>query len=151
MPIFEELGDHYGIALIHLGLGVIAMSKGKIAISFDYLFESLLTLQEIGDLAAATECLERLAQLTHLVGHLHESAVLFEVVEQLRNRAGVQIQPAYLDDHVRHVSELRSQMGEIEFSAAFARGAATSVANAIDIARAIQVSHAEEIKSNENG
>jgi DNA-binding CsgD family transcriptional regulator len=146
LDLFRELGSEWGQAnALHL-LATFASDRGELAHAASLLGESLALREASGERFGAIDSLLAAADLAARQGHLATAARLLGVTEAWANelRARRSGRDNRLDEVIASV---RARLGDAEFAALHAEGAAMPRAAALDKARALLA----EIAATERG
>jgi tetratricopeptide (TPR) repeat protein len=120
-----------GIAMTLGHLGEVALKQGRYDEAATHLRDSLALRRERGDRYGMAEQLNDLARVVAAQGDPDRSARLFAAAQAARGEFGTGVPGAYRADHDRFVDGLRAALGEAGFAAAWARGQATSLDDAV--------------------
>jgi predicted ATPase/DNA-binding SARP family transcriptional activator len=129
--LYTEGGDRYGVSLTLYNLGDLALRIGDDERARACLAEGLALSHLLGDNARCAEYLERLAWLATTQHQPARAGLLWGAAAMQREALGAAHSPHELIDHEREVSDARSQLGETAFAAAWARGRAMTLQQAI--------------------
>ena len=119
-------------------LAVAAFRQGDYDRAAALLEESLIVLRELGEKQFITRSLEYLAAVASMQGDLERAARLFGAGEALREAAGASVLPFYHADYERGVAAARAGLDERSFAAAWERGRAMTLEEAIEYALGAQ-------------
>ena len=129
---FRELGDNWGIAFAEASLGIVAWYRRDYERAAALYKESLTLRSELGDKRGTATCLVGLAGVAGALGQAERAAVLFGAAEALREAIGLPLPPFIRDDYERYVAAARGMLDGAAFAAAWARGRAMTLEQAID-------------------
>jgi tetratricopeptide (TPR) repeat protein len=122
LTIAREMGDQEAISYFHYLIGDIARSQGNARQATEHFRESLSLAQK---LARAKEtvgkCLLGLARIARTEERFQEGARLFAAAEQRLN-LNVDMHPLERTEYERDLADIRAQLGEKAFAAAWAEG-----------------------------
>jgi predicted ATPase/DNA-binding CsgD family transcriptional regulator len=132
--ICRDIGDDWvlAIALRHRGIG--ALRAGDVARASAALREQLELLRNRGDRLLTTQGLETLATVLACSGDHGRAAQLFGTLEVQRERLGLSV--IYREDYDRGVAAARAGLGDRLFATMRARGRASSLEDAVELALA---------------
>ena len=118
---------------MHIVLGRVAILRGAHDAARALFTESLGLLAELGNTRRLAEPLEGVARVFALQGQPARSAWLLGVAAAVRERTGRELQPtsAFAAAHQHTTATVRGALGEVEFTAAFAAGRASSLEAAV--------------------
>jgi len=131
LPLFRELGVQLGVTWAHQSLGETALAQGDMAVATTHFVEALILFRDLGDRMGMAWCLAGLAGVAALHEEPERAAWLWGAAEALRQSIGAREAPAACTTHERLMSEVRKQLGEVEFNAKWAEGQAASMEQAI--------------------
>jgi tetratricopeptide (TPR) repeat protein len=137
LVVFREIGDRLGIAGSLINLGSVAYILGDYASMHSFSAEGLVIFQELGAHSHIAACLDAFANLAARTHRLEQATVLRGAAEALREQIGVPLQPNEREPYDRAVAELSGSLAEATFTAAWARGRAMAMEQAIDYALAL--------------
>ncbi len=110
LELYEELGDHWGIAASLNGLGLSARDRGDYSSAHSYFERSLACWRMLPDRQALARCLHNLAYVVNAMGDyrrakwaLHEATQIFE---QVGDRSGAAWSISQQGDLAREHGEL---------------------------------------------
>src|SRR5579871_1919807 len=126
----------------------MAANRGDYASAWTYNEESLTIYGETGDRRGLAFSLETFAGLAFKEERLEQAAALWGAAEALREELGSPLSPNATEEYGRDVAEVRQALGEEAFLAAWAKGCAMSLEQAIAYARE---AHASGGASSEEG
>ena len=131
LAIYRELGGKYGMALSLHGLGNVAHAQGD-DVSAHALFEESLTIRrELGEKYGIALSLEAFAEVASNQARPARAAHLMGAAETLREAIHAPISPSERDKYEHSVSEVRTALGEEAFAAAWSKGGAMTMEQAI--------------------
>ena len=145
LALFRELGDRWGIAFSLANLGIVSWNRaehGRAAALFN---ESLSLRTVLGDRRGISTSLTGLGTVAAAQGRPEAAAVLLGAAEALREALGIPPPPFIRDDYDRQVAGVREQLGEPLFAAAWQRGRAMTMDQAIEYARTIEYAPAQAV------
>jgi predicted ATPase/class 3 adenylate cyclase len=134
LAIRKEIGYKWGIGVSYGTWAWIAMRQRNWQAASDRLLESISIRKEIGDKGGMAWCLERLAEIA-LENHADERSVkIFSAASALRASIGSVIDPADQPVYEQNIANLRSHLGEKNFSDAWEDGFGMTLEDAISYA-----------------
>jgi len=122
---------------IDMLLGLVALSRGDLIAAHDHLVVSLRSRMTHGYHWAACEALTAMAVRCALGGEMTQAATIFGAAQAARERLRYH-QGAVGPMGRRHESAVRHTMGDAAFDAAYAEGAAMTLAEATTYALAVE-------------
>ena len=122
LSVRTSLGDRWGMGATLGSLGWAAMHQEDWTNARDRLKESLSIRKELGDKGGMAWCLEKLAEINLTTGQGTRAAKLYGAAHSIRESIGSSIDPADQAEYQDNLEELRKQLGEHEFEAAWSRG-----------------------------
>ena len=124
-------GNDWGAGFALRALGDVELAAGAWAGASAYFRESAALWRKSGYLEGIAAALAGLAVVAGETGQAARAARLFGAVEALRERFGSAMWPSERGTRERAVDRVRAELGDGEFSAAWATGRTLSVAEAI--------------------
>ncbi|HLO30985.1 MAG TPA: tetratricopeptide repeat protein [Anaerolineales bacterium] len=124
-------GDKWGTGTLLGSLGWVALRQRNFKRMSEILGESLAIRMEISDRGGIAWCLEKLAEAKYAQSQFQEAVEIFGHAEALRAPIGSVIDPADQPEYTCMLSALRSVLGEDEFAALWAAGAARQLEEVI--------------------
>jgi len=134
LALFRALGDRPGIALALYGLGVAERCRGDDRRAEACLKESLALRAATGDRLGVIECLEGLAEMVGMRRRPERVAGLLGAAAALRQAIGAPLPPVNQDNRQRSVDSASAELGAAGFAAAYSRGRAMTLEQAIEYA-----------------
>jgi predicted ATPase/class 3 adenylate cyclase len=134
LHLFQDLGNRWAVAHQLLALGVLAHKQGEPERALAFFRRCLGVQQELGDQDMVADCLEGVMAVAARQGNARRAAVLGAAAANLRQVLGVPVPPVERDANEAIVSELRAQLGEESYAAAYAAGAALPFEQAVRLA-----------------
>jgi tetratricopeptide (TPR) repeat protein len=128
--LFEKCKDRRGLALTMKTQGRLEVFEERYADAKLHLQHALLIFDELGNLVEAADCIEELALVFGAEDRLVYAAQLCGAAGGLREVTGV---PAHREHHA-FLHNLRTQLDETVFTAAWAEGRALTQAQAVKLA-----------------
>jgi predicted ATPase/DNA-binding SARP family transcriptional activator len=136
LVLAREHGDRLSEAGILGALGAIAAERGDDEAARPLLRESLSLLHDDGHVRGVAGCLQGIAGLAQRSGRAEIAATLFAAAAELREALGASLAPSERAAAEASVEAARADLGEAPFAAAWARGRAVPLDEAVDLARA---------------
>ena len=140
MAICRTLGDMRGVSSPLLNLGVVALEAHDCVRAHVLICEAAALRGELGDRLGLIECLEGLGRVAAAAGNDELAAESLAAGDARRAELRAPLSPVDRDDLAPVLAALRTRLGVAGFSAAWARGSALSLEEAVD--RASQLSPA---------
>ena len=112
-------------------MGCVALALGDALSAGSHHRESLRLRSELGDRMGVADSLGGLAQVAWQLGHHERAARLFGAAEALRERVGAPLTPGGRADYDRRVAATTAALGSAAFNAAWAKGLAMTLEEAI--------------------
>jgi predicted ATPase/DNA-binding CsgD family transcriptional regulator len=132
----RQVGDKYHIPALQYELANVSLHRGDNERAVTLYREGLVLRREIGDKPGLAECLDGLAGVACAQGYHEQAARLFGASEVLRETLAFHRAPSDQDDHDRRVASVRSALGKKSCGAAWAKGRAMTLEQAIEYALA---------------
>jgi tetratricopeptide (TPR) repeat protein len=132
--LFLELGDRWGIGFSLANLGIVAWNRGEYDRAAALFSESLALRKVLGDRRGISTALTGLGVVSAARGQPEHSAVLYAAAEALRAALGIPPPPFIREEYDRQVAAVRAALDPAAFDAAWQRGAAMSMEDAIAFA-----------------
>jgi DNA-binding CsgD family transcriptional regulator len=136
LALTREIGNMLSSSTALYNLALAAQGQGDHKRAAELYAEGLRFAVDAGDKAHIAYCLEGLAQVAAVRGEPEHAARLFGAAEASLEAAGGVLY-AYVQDrslHEQAVDAIRSRLDEAAFSAAWAKGAAMSIGEAVEYA-----------------
>ncbi len=133
-PTFRDLGDQHRMNMLKSELAHMDRVEGHWEQAEQKYRQTLPEWQRLGHRAAVAHQLECFALISRHKGQLDRAARLYGAAETLRDRIGIPMTEYERPEYEAAVAELRSQMDEAGFSAAWAEGRGLSMDQAIRLA-----------------
>ena len=135
LTLSRELGDKMRLASSTRLLGRVAAAQGDKDRALKLYKEGIVLSQNIGDKGGIVGGLEALGVLmVGVQGGSERSARMLGAAEALRQAIGEPLAPLYRDEFDRGVAAVGAELGEEAFEAAWAKGRAMSMEEAISYA-----------------
>jgi predicted ATPase/DNA-binding CsgD family transcriptional regulator len=131
IAVFRALGDKHGMAISLVTLGAAQYHLGSHAEATALHQQSLALFGEVENRREIAECLEVLAMLARAQDQPVQAARLFGTAEAALEEIGSSMQPSQNPRYETYVAEIRDQLGEDTFAAAWAEGRAMRLEDAI--------------------
>jgi non-specific serine/threonine protein kinase len=133
LAVFIDLmGEkNWGVMWAYQSVGETALAQGDLAAARGWLAADLRLCHEMGDRVTSAWCLAGLGSAAALDQQPERAARLWGAAERLCAALGCRPAPAARATYERAVALARAQLGEAAFAAAWAAGAALSLAEAI--------------------
>jgi non-specific serine/threonine protein kinase len=131
LTLFRELGFRWGIARALTNLGRIAREQGDNGRAAAVLEEGLALARDVGDKRGVAVVLEEMAAVAVAQGQPERAARLFGVAQAVREAIGAPLPPADQARYERSVAAARAHLGDAGFAAAWERGHALMLEEAI--------------------
>lgn len=135
LGLFRAVGDRRSIARTVRNLADVALAQANYANALELYDESLIRFRELGDKYFIAVCLLGFGYLNVRQGDLDRAATLLGAAAGLRSAIGGQLSRWDLGDLERGRALIQARLGEAAFAAAFARGEALTLEDAIVLAR----------------
>ncbi|HEX8230496.1 MAG TPA: tetratricopeptide repeat protein [Chloroflexia bacterium] len=134
LALERELGHKSGIADSLCNLGEVLTAQGEYAPARQLQVESLKMRQELSDKWGYAFSLEGFARLAYRQGEARRAAELYGAAQTLRQAISCPLSPTAQAKQDLIVNDLRSQLGEVAFDAAWNLGQALPVEEAVAFA-----------------
>ncbi len=131
LALSRGLENAWGIVRTLASLGSVACEAGEDARASRFYEESLELGWRVGFKHTILPCLEGLARVAAAQGRMERVARLYGTAAALREEVGWPLPPARRAEHDRTVAAARGALGEDAFAAAWARGHALPLEDAI--------------------
>jgi predicted ATPase/DNA-binding CsgD family transcriptional regulator/Tfp pilus assembly protein PilF len=138
LSVARETGDEQYLAEALAHLGTVALRVGDSRQAVALYQQSLALIWARGYREYIAEDLAGLAAVASLLGQQERAARLFGAVEALREVSGIRLLPLLRADYDRAVEGIRAHLDEATFAAAWAKGRAMLLEQAIEEALATQ-------------
>ena len=136
--ISRKAGDDWALSLPLRNLAVAAFKQGDYDRAAALLAESLVVLRRLGEKQFITRSLDYMAAVASMQGAHARAARLFGAGEALRGAVGASVLPFYRADYERGVAAARDGLDEQSFAAAWARGRAMTLDEAVEYALEVE-------------
>lgn len=134
LSLYRELSDTRWIAGTLLNMGIAVFEQGDYRRARQLHRESLPLFVELGDRQALPESLGGLAEVHWVLGQPQRAAQLFGAIEALREATDVPLAEVYRPAHLRLLDDIRAHLGADAFAAAWTRGRAMTLEQAVALA-----------------
>jgi predicted ATPase/transcriptional regulator with XRE-family HTH domain len=141
LAIDRELGDRWGMVWPFHRLGLLAYHQQDYNLAHSLLRESAVISKEVGSKVGVAVTLEGLAQVEVAQGKLERAACLWGTASTFREATHTRPyskknkrRSLSRVEHERNLASVRTELGEAAFTAAWAKGQAMSLEQAIDYA-----------------
>ena len=134
--LHKQMRDRNGYNVGRSELGHLPRQQGRYAEAAAVYAETMRVWQELGHRAAVAYELECLACIARAVGPAERAAQLFGAAEALRERIGSSMTPTERREYDQAVAQLRAQAEPALVEAAWARGRALTLEEAVAYALA---------------
>lgn len=131
---FRDSGDQLGVTYALSALAGVELNEGRAEVAIDLLQQSLRLRQQTGDSHELVECMESLAAADCMVGQTERGALLLGAMAARREALGTPLPPVARADYERTVTRARADLGATAFAAAWERGRALSIEQAMAVA-----------------
>ena len=142
LEFLTDAGDENCAARTRTRLGLLALSEGSLADATGHLVTSLVASARIGD-RNVVAALEGLASLAAASGDPEKTVVFLSISESLQGQWGKASSALRPEERTRDLAAARQQLGREASDAAWDRGAAMSLDDAISVALGSQSSQEE--------
>jgi predicted ATPase/serine/threonine protein kinase len=133
--LFSEIGDRYGVAFALSNLADLAHESADHERATDLWKESLALRSEIGDKHGIIGCLEGFARVALAQGKLERAVQLSGVSEAQREALSIRVSPFEQEKLEATSAAARTALDEETFTAAWSRGRAMTLEQAISYAQ----------------
>jgi predicted ATPase/class 3 adenylate cyclase/DNA-binding CsgD family transcriptional regulator len=127
----RAVGDRWFLSFSLVSLGDVAHALGDNSRAASFCAESLSLFRDLGSTWGIAVSLTTLGQIAVAAGHAGHSVPLFGAAEALLQAASAHLDPADRPPYERAVEAARAALSERDFTAAWARGQAMSLDEAI--------------------
>jgi predicted ATPase/class 3 adenylate cyclase len=134
LKIFEAVADSGGTAWALCRVSHVACEQNDLAAAGKYLLKCLKIRQAMGIPSGLAEAFESAAVLASVKGDLLRAAKLFGTAADIREKIGVPPLPSERAHYDEHIAELRTQLGEPSFVAAWEQGRTMTTEQAVALA-----------------
>ncbi len=141
LAIDRELGDRWGMVWPFHRLGLLAYHQQDYNLAHSLLRESAVISKEVGSKVGVAVTLEGLAQVEVAQGKLERAACLWGTASTFREATHTRPyskknkrRSLSRVEHERNLASVRTELDEAAFTAAWAKGQAMSLEQAIDYA-----------------
>jgi non-specific serine/threonine protein kinase len=132
LEISTQFDDTRGTARALIYIAEARSSLSDFEVARQNYDEALKLIYEIGDKWWVTVCLEGLANLAARQDQALSAAVLLGAAERMHEQLGAPIQPTYRESRDWAAERARTQLGETQYSEAWAQGHALTYDEAIE-------------------
>lgn len=139
LATFRDIGDRWNSATVLNNLGYIAQHQNDLVLAAGRFKEGLLLYHDLGSKHGIALCLTGLAGIAGALAQPRRVARLLGIAEALRKAIGAAIEPSDRADYDRNVAVARAQLDEATWLAAWAKGQAMTLEQAI--AYALELRH----------
>jgi predicted ATPase len=141
LAIYRELDDQWNMTYSCLLLGFVALFEAQGVRALPLFRDSLSKFQKFGDKLGIIYSLLGIAVEAASQGKASRAANLFGAAEILTEMTGFQLSPGQSAIYENSVAAIRDHLGETAFTAAWSRGRAWSLDQAITYAIADEINH----------
>ena len=134
LAIKRKLGDKFGISISLVDLAQLSQKQGESKVAEALYAESLKIKQDLGDNQGIGFCLEGLGEVACAHGEAERAATLFGAAEAVRESIGASTLVADRAEYDRCVESIRQQLTHSVFDAAWSKGRAMSLKDAVALA-----------------
>ncbi|HVF98273.1 MAG TPA: tetratricopeptide repeat protein, partial [Chloroflexia bacterium] len=131
LELFEEFGDRQSVAMILNNLGETALAQSNLEEASAYFKDGMVALRDIGNRAAVGGCLDGLAQIAAAEGNPERAALLFGATDGIMQATGEAVPVANRAEYAQIVAGVRDSLGKEAFEAAWDKGQAMSLDEAV--------------------
>ncbi len=135
MRLAREIGDQGLTAVLQGSLGGLAKAEGDSATARSLYVESLTFFVGVDNKSATQDYLGRMSGLCRDAGEVWQSIVFLAAAQALRERIGLTRIPDEQAKFDARIEQMKAELGEEEFAAAWNEGYALSMEQALDVAR----------------
>ena len=132
--MFRAVGDRRSIARTLRNLAGVAFAQANYTKAHELFDESLTGFRQLGDKYFTAACLLGFGYAKGRQGHLEQAATLLGAAEGLHSAIGGQLSRWDFEDLQRERALIQVGLGEAAFAAAFARGEALTLEDAVVLA-----------------
>lgn len=134
LQLYRRQTDQWGEALALNNVGFAAFKLADLDKARASFVESLLLFQSLGDREGMATIIEATAWIALAEGQLERSAALAGAAESQRRALGTVLYGLDQNEHQHAVGQLRKQLNAQRFAAAWDRGEALTLAQAVELA-----------------
>ncbi len=134
LQLHRDLGGAGRIAASLTRMASVKTASGKLTDAHVYIREAMTLLNEEGDRLVVTIALEAFGKLESRLGDADRAARLYGAAGALREKLRFPIRPNQIEAHEASLTELRANLGQAGFEAAWAEGLAMNSEQAIAFA-----------------
>jgi hypothetical protein len=132
LRLFRATQSRAAIAEVSVCIGHLARAHGDYAEAWRLYRERLPTLRAFGNRRHTADCLDGIAEMAWIYGHVVWAAQLLGTAAALRESIAIPVSPAERSGYERIVAGVRGVLGEAGFTAAARAGRALSWEQAVD-------------------
>ncbi len=147
LALYREGGSKWGIALSLHNLGKIAFAQGDYRRAAALFEESLPLYRVAGNTPGVADCLAGLAGIAAAQGLPERAVRLFSAAQALRDSTNAVAEPADRIEAERDLAAVRAQLSEEAFAAAWAKGRAMPLEQAIAYAHGIAAEESASVRN----
>jgi non-specific serine/threonine protein kinase len=129
--------DEWSVANSLLSLATLARMQSNYPKAIQLIQESIALFQKIGDTSNIALCLREFSAIATIQAHSQLAVQLYAAADALLEALGYPSDHAYRAESEHPLASVHSRMGEARFNAAWERGRALTVDQAIEQARGI--------------
>jgi predicted ATPase/DNA-binding SARP family transcriptional activator len=135
LEIAEQIGDRRMAACVLTNLGIVTCAQGDYAPAWRFLQRGLDSAVIVGEPRAVAESLEEIATVESAAGRPDRAAQLLGAARAIRDEIGSPLQLGYASRIKDAADAAETALGDECFSSVHAKGAAMSLAEAVEFAR----------------
>jgi predicted ATPase/DNA-binding CsgD family transcriptional regulator len=150
LAMFQDMGDPFGVASARYELALVAVEREVYGKALDLAVSSLEIFRDLGVKFRAAQCLFLLGQIAASTRQAERAAVLYGAAETFLTDIGSNLAVQEQTAHERHEAAARILISNSAWDAAWYKGAAMDLNQALAYARAMR-SQMEDGMKGENG
>jgi predicted ATPase/transcriptional regulator with XRE-family HTH domain len=132
LALYRQLGNNSITSWILIELGGVALAQGEYERAKTLYQESLLLAQKLGIKLNLVESMIGLAGVASQVGQGEQAARLFGTAQRLLESLGTPLDPLIRTAHEQNLAAVRAQLRAEAFAAAWAKGQAMTLEQAVE-------------------
>jgi predicted ATPase/class 3 adenylate cyclase len=134
VPIFREMGDHHRSNMVQSEMAHMERLEGHHEKATAMYRETILIWKRLGHRAAVANQFECFAFIAKAHEQLERAAILLGAAEALRELINIDMSALERVEYEREVADLKANMSEKDFNAAWSKGRAMGMDEAVELA-----------------
>jgi non-specific serine/threonine protein kinase len=134
LQIFQDMGDFHRANMVQSEMAHMDRAEGKLTSAEAIYRETILVWKRLGHRAAVANQFECLAFIAKANEQPERAATLLGTAEALREKINIQMTEMERAEYDREVADLKANMTEHDFTAAWDKGRAMGMDEAVELA-----------------